>query len=91
MKFTLILLSALPVIMALPLYQGTPECEYSVFEKLNLGHNHDVNTGELLSDLFGDKKILKGFPRLLGSGCSPKWAVGGPLDDTTPTKTPSGY
>jgi hypothetical protein len=87
MKFTLALLSVLPAIMALPLYQGTPQCEHSVFEKLNLGHNHDVNTGELLA--FGN--VLKGFPRLLGGGCSPAWAVGGKPDDDTPTKTPAGY
>jgi hypothetical protein len=87
MKFTIAILSVLPAVMALPTYQGTPQCAYSSFEKWNMDHQHDVNTGKLR--LFG--KVTSGFPRLLGAGCSPHWAVGGEPDDETPWKTPAGY
>lgn len=60
-------------------------CKYSAFEKSNLGHNHDVNTGKIK---YG-KDIKSGAPALNGAGCSPAWAVGGRIDDNTPTVTPS--
>ena len=64
---------------------GKPQCEYSLFEKANLGHNHDVNTGKIK----GGSTVVPYAPALLGSGCSPAWAVGGAIDDDTPTKTPA--
>jgi hypothetical protein len=60
-------------------------CTYSANEKLNLGHNHDVNTGQILVG----GKIVKG-PKIGGSGCSPAWAVGGAITDKTPTPTKQG-
>lgn len=63
---------------------GKAQCEYSMFEKANLGHNHDVNTGKIK----GGSSVVPYAPALLGSGCSPAWAVGGSIDDDTPTKTP---
>lgn len=64
---------------------GKPQCEYSMFEKSNLSHNHDVNTGKIK----GGSTIVPYAPAILGSGCSPAWAVGGKVDDDTPTKTPA--
>jgi hypothetical protein len=61
---------------------GAPMCEYSAFEKFNLGHNHDVNTGSLLSG----GKVVRGAPKVGGSGCAPAWAVGGDPSDKTPTR-----
>lgn len=77
MKASLILAS-LSAVFALPLAlpaspNKTPQCEYSFFEKFNMGHNHDVNTGSLL---FGST-VLRGLPKLLGAGCAPAWAIGG--------------
>ncbi|QDS74159.1 hypothetical protein FKW77_001563 [Venturia effusa] len=63
---------------------GKPQCEYSMFEKANLEHNHDVNTGKIK----GGSTVVPYAPAILGSGCSPAWAVGGAIDDDTPTKTP---
>jgi hypothetical protein len=85
MKTFIALLTGLTAVLAVPVAPaGRPQCEYSLFEKINLGHNHDVNTGQLL---FGGS-ILKNLPKLLGSGCAPAWAVGGALTDDTPTKVP---
>jgi len=88
MHISLLFLTSIPAIFALPTpaRPGAAQCEYSFFEKFNMGHNHDVNTGTIL--LGGT--VIKGAPRLLGSGCSPAWAVGGPVTDDTPTKTGAG-
>jgi hypothetical protein len=59
-------------------------CKFSSFEKSNLGHHHDVNTGKIKYDT----KIKSGAPTLNGAGCSPAWAVGGAVNDNTPTVTP---
>ncbi|TID21376.1 putative ATP-citrate synthase subunit 1 [Venturia nashicola] len=64
---------------------GKAQCEFSMFEKANLTHNHDVNTGKIK----GGSTIVPYAPALMGSGCSPAWAVGGRPDDNTPTKTPA--
>lgn len=64
---------------------GKAQCEYSMFEKANLTHNHDVNTGKIK----GGSTVVPYAPALAGSGCSPAWAVGGKIDDDTPTKTPA--
>jgi hypothetical protein len=98
MKVAFALLVSLPAILALPAQPGKPTakgaqpaakgaaCQFSTFEKFNLGHNHDVNTGTILVGT----TIKSGAPKLLGSGCSPAWAVGGALDDNTPTLTSVG-
>jgi hypothetical protein len=63
---------------------ATPEpCTFSVNEKLNLGHNHDVNTGKI--KLRG--KINGLAPQIGGSGCSPAWANGGEINDNNPQRT----
>jgi hypothetical protein len=90
MKATLILLTAVSAAFAYPAQPGaatpgTPQCEFSLFEKLNLGHNHDVNTGSILLG-----STIIGAPKIFGSGCAPAWAVY-PKDETkrtdwTPTK-----
>jgi hypothetical protein len=61
----------------------TPQCEYSAFEKFNMGHNHDVNTGSILIG----GQVLRNAPKLNGNGCAPAWALpGGDISNTTPTK-----
>jgi hypothetical protein len=85
MRITLALLTSLTVVMALPAAPPkSAQCEYSLFEKFNMAHNHDVNTGQLL---FGS--VIIPAPKLFGSGCAPAWAVGGDKTDDTPTKVPS--
>jgi hypothetical protein len=96
MKITFALLVSLPAIFAYPAEKPAAapaksgakvgQCQFSSFESFNLGHNHDVNTGTILIG----GQIRKGAPKLMGSGCSPAWAVGGALDDKTPTLTSSG-
>jgi hypothetical protein len=76
--------SAAPPSGASTVTPGKPQCEYSFFEKSNLGHNHDVNTGKIKAG----STVSPYAPAILGSGCSPAWAVGGAIDDETPTKTP---
>jgi len=90
MKVTLALFASLAVVFALPApptgASTSGSCTFSANEKSNLGHNHDVNTGQLLVG----GKVVKGAPKIGGSGCSPAWAVGGDPSDKTPTKTTAG-
>lgn len=56
-------------------------CTFSPFESANLLHGHDVNTGKIKAGgVIIESGIVFG-----GSKCSPAWAVGGKLDDATPT------
>jgi hypothetical protein len=51
-------------------------CTPNAFEKFNLNHHHDINTGDVI---VGQKVINAGhLPG--GTGCSPLWA-GGSYDD----------
>jgi hypothetical protein len=91
MKLTILLSTLVALAMATPTpqkankdYNGTGACKFSSFEKSNLGHHHDVNTGKIKSG----NNIKTGAPTLNGAGCSPAWAVGGELNDNTPTVTP---
>jgi hypothetical protein len=96
MKFTLAILAFAATVLALPAPPtgksaaappaGAASCTFSGNEKLNLGHNHDVNTGKIKVG----KTISSAAPKIGGSGCSPAWAVGGAIDDNTPTKTKVG-
>ncbi|TID19374.1 putative ATP-citrate synthase subunit 1 [Venturia nashicola] len=101
MQLTLIILASLATALALPVRPKEPagpagaagvagakdaksSCTFSANEKSNLGHNHDVNTGMIKSGgKVRDSKIA-----IFGSGCSPAWAVGGDINDNTPTPTP---
>jgi hypothetical protein len=85
MKLSFTILVSVTMVLAAPpapVKSGKGTCTYSPNEKLNLGHNHDVNTGQLLAG----GRIIKA-PKIGGSGCSPAWAVGGALTDNTPTPT----
>jgi hypothetical protein len=63
-------------------------CTYSTNELKNLDHHHDINAGKVKqSD--GSIKAVTGVLHYNGCGCSPAWAVGGKIDDNTPTKTPA--
>jgi hypothetical protein len=88
MKFTLALIAFAATVFALPAPPGGTDssCTFSLNEKSNLGHNHDVNTGKI--KIGG--KISEKAPKIGGSGCSPAWAVGGDINDNTPTKTKVG-
>jgi hypothetical protein len=83
--FTLIISVALAVAAPAQQSQNAPPetCKFSANEKLNLGHNHDVNTGKI--KLGG--KINGLAPQIGGSGCSPAWANGGEIGDSTPQRT----
>jgi hypothetical protein len=63
-------------------------CTYSSNELKNLDHHHDINAGKLKS-ADGTIKSVGGVLHYNGCGCSPAWAVGGKVDDNTPTKTPA--
>jgi hypothetical protein len=63
-------------------------CTYSSNELLNLDHHHDINAGKLKQQ-DGTIKSVGGVLHYNGCGCSPAWAVGGKIDDYTPTKTPA--
>jgi hypothetical protein len=82
---TLVISVALTVAAPTQQSQSAPPgaCTFSANEKLNLGHNHDVNTGKI--KLGG--KVNGRAPQIGGSGCSPAWANGGSIDDNTPQKT----
>jgi len=83
--FTLIISVALAVAAPGQQSQKAPAeaCTFSANEKLNLGHNHDVNTGKI--KLGG--KVNGQAPQIGGSGCSPAWANGGDISDNTPQRT----
>jgi hypothetical protein len=87
MKFSLIAFTAaIAVAFAAPTSVETSAgepCTFSSNEKLNLGHNHDVNTGKIK---YGTTVSGKA-PQVGGAGCSPAWANGGKLDDNSPQKT----
>jgi hypothetical protein len=55
-----------------------------LFEKSNLGHSHDVNMGKIKTGA----TIVAFAPAILGSSCSPAWAVGGEVNDETRIMTP---
>ncbi|QDS70137.1 hypothetical protein FKW77_005704 [Venturia effusa] len=90
MKITLVVLASLTTALALPVPvpakdpAGKGTCTFSINEKSNLGHNHDVNTGMIKVG----GKVIDSHIAVFGSGCSPAWAVGGAIDDNTPTPTP---
>ncbi|KAE9965804.1 hypothetical protein EG328_009391 [Venturia inaequalis] len=87
MQISFIILTSLATALALPVEpepaaKGT--CTFSANEKSNLGHNHDVNTGMIKVG----GKVTDSHIAVFGSGCSPAWAVGGAINDNTPTPTP---
>lgn len=63
-------------------------CTYSANELKNLDHHHDINAGKIKQP-DGSIKTVGGVLHYNGCGCSPAWAVGGQIDDNTPTKTPA--
>jgi hypothetical protein len=63
-------------------------CKYSTNELKNLDHHHDINAGKI-KQADGSIKTVTGVLHYNGCGCSPAWAVGGKIDDNTPTKTPA--
>lgn len=90
MQITLVILATLATALALPAPPKDPKdpskpgCTFSANEKSNLGHNHDVNTGMIKSG----GKVRDSHIAVFGAGCSPAWAVGGDINDNTPTPTP---
>jgi hypothetical protein len=71
------------------LYQNLKgACTYSTNELKNLDHHHDINAGKI-KQANGSIKSVGGVLHYNGCGCSPAWAVGGKIDDNTPTKTPA--
>jgi len=56
---------------------GAAGCTPNAFERFNLNHHHDINTG----DIIVGNRVRKGAAKVPGgSGCSPVWA-GGSYDD----------
>ncbi|KAF1817267.1 hypothetical protein P152DRAFT_478286 [Eremomyces bilateralis CBS 781.70] len=53
-------------------------CTPNAFEKFNLNHHHDINTGDIVT---GDSIRRDALKVPGGSGCSPLWA-GGAYDDS---------
>jgi len=59
---------------------GAAGCAPNAFERFNLGHHHDVNTGDIVIG----NTIRKGAAKVPGgSGCSPVWAGGSYNDAAT--------
>jgi hypothetical protein len=88
-----ILFSALVAITAAAgnkkLYQNIKgACTYSQNELNNLDHHHDINAGKV-KKANGKITTVTGVLHYNGCGCSPAWAVGGKIDDYTPTRTPA--
>jgi hypothetical protein len=98
MKLTLFTLAmSVALALAAPTQQtqsappaGPASCKFSANERLNLGHNHDVNTGKIRYETKEGFKVSGKAPQIGGSGCSPAWANGGNIKDNTPQKTRMG-
>lgn len=93
MQFALTLLALVATAFAAPApIAATPKvaaagsCKYDYTETWNMAHNHDINSGIVKTG-----KTLKQFKAPLrytthkDGPCSPAWAVGGAIDDATPT------
>ncbi|KAF1989964.1 hypothetical protein K402DRAFT_401459 [Aulographum hederae CBS 113979] len=59
-----------------PQLAGAAPCTPSSFEKLNLQHHHDINTGKIIIG----SRLVSSSVAVGGRGCSPLWA-GGSYDD----------
>ncbi|KAK3061187.1 hypothetical protein LTS18_006823 [Coniosporium uncinatum] len=59
---------------------GAAGCTPNAFERFNLGHHHDINTGDIIIGSTVRKSAAK-VPG--GSGCSPVWAGGSYNDAAT--------